>query len=575
MSNLPRLRLRHGHSRRYRNPCRRGGASVLAWAVLLLSLAPLVLGAQGESDPNHPRVTAVRFWSLGDTTRIAIESTGEFHFRSDRLDNPERIFFDLVGTKPQLSGPPKGQNVIVVGDRLLRQIRVAETQRGITRVVLDLVSDVEFTTSQLANPDRLIIELHPIGRGEWKSEEARSGSPVEPVAERTASVPQRPEPRKAQLDFSFLAQRREEQLRLAQPILIDPPSPFDPGARFSTRQMIPYDPWFALRVPAVAAVPFTVRSNRVMPGTLARRTEPVPTQVAMADPVRESEVSMPVASVGPASGKMSVTAAPEAIGLPAKRSAQGDTMTRVLGLKLGRVVIDPGHGGHDAGTTGPEGLHEKDVALDVAKRLGALIEERLGSEVVFTRTDDTFIPLSRRTEIANEVKADLFLSIHVNSSPVKSVGGVETYYLNFTTSKSALDTAMRENAGADRNVGELQDLLKKIALKDKVDESREFASRIQTSLSTLEPKSSKTTRDRGVKRAPFVVLIGASMPSVLAEVGFISNAHDENLMRKPEYRQRIAEALYRGVSAYANSLSHFQVAQQSGKLAKTEVAPQE
>ena len=214
-------------------------------------------------------------------------------------------------------------------------------------------------------------------------------------------------------------------------------------------------------------------------------------------------------------------------------------------------------------------MDEKDIALDVAKRLGALIQERLGSEVIYTRTDDAFVPLSRRTAIANEKKADLFLSIHVNSSPIAAVNGVETYYLNFTTSKSALDTAMRENAGSDKNIGELQDLLTKIALKDKVDESREFASRIQTSLSSLGSKSTRASRDRGVKRAPFIVLIGASMPSVLAEIGFISNAQDANLMRRAEYRQRIAEALYKGLASYANSLSHFQVAQQSSQTLKS------
>ena len=239
-------------------------------------------------------------------------------------------------------------------------------------------------------------------------------------------------------------------------------------------------------------------------------------------------------------------------------------MSRILGLKLGRVVIDPGHGGNDAGTSGPDGLREKDVVLDVAKRLGVLLQERLGSDVVFTRDTDTFVPLSRRTSIANEKKADLFLSIHVNSSPISSVAGVETYYLNFSTSKSSLDTAMRENAGADRGLGELQDLLKKIAQKDKADESHEFASRVQASLTGLSPKAVRAARDRGVKRAPFVVLIGASMPSVLAEVGFISNPQDETQMSRPEYRQRIAEALYKGVASYANSLSHFQVAQHSG-----------
>ncbi len=154
-------------------------------------------------------------------------------------------------------------------------------------------------------------------------------------------------------------------------------------------------------------------------------------------------------------------------------------MIRVLGLKVGRIVLDPGHGGHDTGTVGPGGLREKDLVLDVAQRLGQLIEERMGSEVIFTRSDDTFVPLERRTEIANEAKADLFLSIHANSSPLRSAEGVETYYLNFTTSRSALDVASRENSGSQMSVYELQGLLEKIALKDKVEESREFATRVQ------------------------------------------------------------------------------------------------
>lgn len=236
-------------------------------------------------------------------------------------------------------------------------------------------------------------------------------------------------------------------------------------------------------------------------------------------------------------------------------------MIRVLGLKVGRIVLDPGHGGHDTGTVGPEGLREKDLVLDVAKRLGALIEERLGSEVIYTRTDDTFVPLERRTEIANEAKADLFLSIHANSSTLHSVAGVETYYLNFTTSRAALEVAARENAGSQMTIYELQDLLEKIALKDKVEESREFATRIQSALFSASAKGDPKARDRGIRKAPFVVLIGASMPSVLSEIGFISNAHDENIMKRPEYRERLAEALYKGLSGYASTLSHFQVAQ--------------
>ena len=138
---------------------------------------------------------------------------------------------------------------------------------------------------------------------------------------------------------------------------------------------------------------------------------------------------------------------------------------------------------------------------------------------------------------------------------------METYYLNFTTSRSALDMAARENAGSQQTVYELQDLLEKIALKDKVEESREFATRIQTALYTVSAKTDSRAKDRGVRKAPFVVLIGASMPSVLAEIGFISNPHDESIMKRPEYRDRIAEALYKGLSSYASTLSHFQVAQ--------------
>lgn len=236
-------------------------------------------------------------------------------------------------------------------------------------------------------------------------------------------------------------------------------------------------------------------------------------------------------------------------------------MIRVLGLKVGRIVLDPGHGGHDTGTIGPEGLREKDLVLDVAKRLGAIIEERLNSEVIYTRSDDVFVPLERRTEIANEAKADLFLSIHANSSTLRSAAGVETYYLNFTTSRAALEVAARENAGSQKTIYELQDLLEKIALKDKVEESREFATRVQSALFAVSAKGDSRAKDRGIKRAPFVVLIGAQMPSVLSEIGFISNARDEGIMKRAEYRERLAEALYKGLASYANTLSHFQVAQ--------------
>jgi N-acetylmuramoyl-L-alanine amidase len=251
---------------------------------------------------------------------------------------------------------------------------------------------------------------------------------------------------------------------------------------------------------------------------------------------------------------------PPALALAAKRTASGDrTLIRALGLKVRRVVIDPGHGGHDQGSTGRGGLLEKDLVLDVAQRLGALIEERLGSEVIYTRTGDTFIPLESRTELANEKSADLFLSIHANSSPYPNVSGIETYYLNFSSTRDELDIAARENAGSKKTIHELGDLLQKISQRDKADESREFAMKMQASLYSATTKLNPGAKNRGVKRAPFVVLIGATMPSILAEIGFLSNSREEALLNKPEHRQRLAEALYRGLARYSETLSHFQI----------------
>jgi N-acetylmuramoyl-L-alanine amidase len=250
------------------------------------------------------------------------------------------------------------------------------------------------------------------------------------------------------------------------------------------------------------------------------------------------------------------------LGKAARHTSTGDTsLVRALGLKVGRVVIDPGHGGHDQGTEGPHGLLEKELVLDVAKRVGKLIEDRMNAEVIYTRTDDTFIPLEGRTALANDRKADLFLSIHANSSPAAPrISGTEVYYLNFAPSKEAADLAARENATSQHSIFELQDIVQKITLHDKAEESREFAARLQSSLFAFSSKSFPAEKNRGVKKAPFVVLIGATMPSVLAEIGFLTNTREEALLKKPDYRQKLAEALYRGISRYAESLSHFQVA---------------
>jgi N-acetylmuramoyl-L-alanine amidase len=251
---------------------------------------------------------------------------------------------------------------------------------------------------------------------------------------------------------------------------------------------------------------------------------------------------------------------------PSPNSNGQRSLTRALGLKIGRVVIDAGHGGHDTGTIGPSGYAEKDLVLDVALRLGAMVEERLGSEVVYTRNDDTFVPLEMRTAIANQKQADLFVSIHANASRDAKARGIETYYLSFSTSQDALETAARENAVSEKSIHELQDLVKKITLYEKVEESKEFAAEVQKSLYTGMSRGNTALRNRGVRKAPFVVLIGANMPSILAEISFVSNPQDEKLLKKPEYRQRIAESLFHGIQRYASSLGGVKVASQRAEV---------
>jgi N-acetylmuramoyl-L-alanine amidase len=508
-----------------------------AWFSIALGAS---FAAQG-AELHH--VTAVRFWSLGGVTRIAIETDGDFQVKSDRLDNPDRLFFDLTGTRPTLGR--KGMTTIPVADHFVRSIRVAEPQPNVTRVVLDLETSVESTISRLDNPSRLIIELHASGAAPETTKAPLRAPPalVEPTPA-ARPVERHPFTPPAVQPAPVPAVRTQEAVLEPPPELpLRNAAPQVPAALTAN-----YNPGPAPARPVPAGVLAKPAVSSISPPMSSSVSNPPPSNATVSNVAVSSAVPTPT---------------PIETALPAKRNSSGDrSMIRVLGLKVGRIVLDPGHGGHDTGSVGPEGLREKDLVLDVAQRLGRLIEERMGSEVIFTRSDDTFIPLERRTEIANEAKADLFLSIHANSSPLRSAAGVETYYLNFTTSRSAMETASRENSGSQLSVYELQGLLEKIALKDKVEESREFASRVQTALYTLSAKSTDArSKDRGVKRAPFVVLIGASMPSVLAEIGFVSNAHDESVMRREEYRQRTAEALYKGISSYASSLSHFQVAQ--------------
>ena len=457
-------------------------------------------------------VTGIRHWSTPNYTRVAIDLGDDVTYEAARVPHPDRIYFDLHGTR--LAQGLAGKSFAVTDDGFLKRIRAAQFSDDMTRVVLDVSDVTEYSAFLLPNPYRLIIDIH----GEKQGPGTRDQGPENHAVAAGSSAPA-------------------------------------PAAAVVTQ------PTVARPVPNTVAEKTAssvdVADLSAQPGRVDATNRPTsqPISAVVKDQGSEDASS----TVRSKSGRRSKRNTAEIAGVPARAAvptADGETsMVRALGLKIGRIVIDAGHGGHDSGTLGVGGIEEKDVVLDVALRLGRLLHDRLGAEIIYTRSDDTFIPLETRTAIANKAQADLFISIHANSSSDESARGVEVYYLNFTTQPDALEVAARENAVSDQSIHQLSDLVKKIALKDKIAESREFAGDVDEGLYDGLRRGNSGLKNRGVKKAPFVVLIGANMPSILAEISFVTNPRDARQLEEPEYRERVAESLYRGVAKYEAGLS--------------------
>ncbi len=528
-----------------------------------------------------PRVTGIRHWSTPDYTRVAIDVESDVKFSSQRIDSPARIFFDLRDTK--LASTLIGKS-FDVDDGFLKKVRVAQFAPGRTRIVLEVDNLSDYDAFLLPNPYRLIIDIHgKNGRTRQLKDKDKDKDKEEDAGEAASTeadgnvAPEAKSPVLAQTggavsvdsDDGKASAPAPSAMRMKPPTLVvkkiveadgDDEDTSRPSAEAEKRSAQGVKREASPSRTTVAAKKLADRdpdgasdasdsavsdAGRSYPGDSRRK------------PGSRSLLSAKSEGASDASGLGIREAKPTASG--------GRSLIRALGLKIGKIVIDPGHGGHDTGTIGPNGLEEKDLVLDVGRRLGKLLEARLGAEVVYTRKDDTFIPLETRTAVANQARADLFVSIHANSSHDADARGVETYYLNFTSSPEALEVAARENAVSEKSIYELQDLVKKIALKEKIEESREFAGDVQESLHSGLAVKSPAIRDRGVKKAPFIVLIGANMPSILAEISFVSNPTDEHRLATSEYRQRIAESLYRGIAKYVNGLSGVKVASKMDK----------
>lgn len=374
---------------------------------------------------------------------------------------------------------------------IVNKIRVGRHPENTVRVVLDLADVPRYSVFTLYNPFRLVIDAE------------RTLARPATVATLGNAVTPRPVALPAAVSPVAPAVQNEAQ---------DAPTPAEPAA--------------VMVAAAPASLPPAITAPAIPPPAIP-----------------------PPAVRGPAPR----AASPPSPAAPAANGVGGFSIARQLGLGVSRIVIDPGHGGHDPGVLG-KGVSEAALVLDIALRLERLLLKEPGVEVVLTRRTDVYIPLEERTAIANRQSADLFLSVHANSSRNDSAKGIETYFLSFASSPEAEAVAARENSASAREMHQLPDIIKAIALNNKLDESRDLANMVQEALVTNLRKGNKEVRSRGVKKAPFVVLIGAAMPSVLAEISFVTNKQELQLLKTAAYKQKIAESLQMAVLRYRRSL---------------------
>jgi N-acetylmuramoyl-L-alanine amidase len=479
--------------------------------------APQAEGPAGQA-ATVAEVRAVRRTVLPTGVRVTIELDREVPYATERLDKPARVFFDFAPSRPSTSVADVS---LTFGDDIVRGIRIGARPGRTTRVAIDLDGARSYSAYAMYNPYRLVVDFE---RGQ--------PVPADPTLARTAPAPPGPPVERAQ-----------------------PPAPASPRAgtaaaaaperRATDAPPVP-DP--ARRPPLAAASwgpAFLGLSRSIPPDPLPRGPE-------------SARGTASTAAARPPPGNAPAPAAPvahpdETPAPPASNIGGGYSLARQLGLGVSRIVIDPGHGGHDPGAQNG-GSVEANIVLDVALRLEKLLLTDDRTEVVLTRRTDAYVGLEERTAVANRAQADLFLSIHANANRSRDVSGIESYFLNFARTADAAAVAARENAAAGMNMGSLPDVVKAIALSSKVNESRDFATLVQQALVRRLRGVNRDLKDLGVKQAPFVVLIGAAMPSVLVEISFITNGQESRLLRDAVYRQRIAEALADGVRRYQQAL---------------------
>ena len=523
----------------------------------------VVTRARDEAPPTRPTIAplppqavlqSVTRAALTGQVRVTLTLDREVLFKEIRLHRPARLVVELPRTK---LAPTLKHERLTFPTPAVRTISVTPATVIGTNVNIDLTGVTSYSTFVLYNPYRLVVDCQIAPAAD--DHRTAADRPATP-ARRTAATHEALEPAPARRPLPLL-----DGERMIETTVTSLPTTFSATPELSVAEDVA-----APAVTKIASARLTV-SPYPVPG--GRESDRAPQRPLAGEHPAAGKAAASRRDSGAAAKSLEAAAAPPATsgdGAPATADEAptrppatnldgGFSMARQLGLGVSRIVIDPGHGGRDPGAQA-NGITEANLVLDIALRLEKLLKQQPGIQVILTRRTDVYVPLQARTAIANRAGADLFLSIHANASRNPQAHGIETYFLNFASNPEEAAVAARENATSGQTMGSLPDLVKAIALNNKLDESRDFATMIQHAMYTDLREKNADVKDLGVKQAPFAVLIGASMPSVLAEVSFLTNPRDARYLKRGSYQQQIAEALLSGILRYQHALKSVRTA---------------
>ncbi len=441
---------------------------------------------------NRTYVLPVEYWSSNNYTRVVINTSRPVTFKEELLEK--------VGEQPRRLFidfdksyiEPKYRAPVPIKDGLLQQIRTAQFSPDTVRVVLDIESIKSYKIYSLPDPFRVIVDVH--------------GQSNPAVATAENNLPPKAQPKDNPVSLTPEKDKEPAQTK-------DDKAPSPPEIASTEEQPKASEP--ATNTPES---PILILQDYKKIKRSTKPKAPAP------------ELNAPITS-------------------PALSLAQQ------LNLGVRRIVLDPGHGGKDPGASA-FGMKEKDIVLQVAKKLAVKLKKDLGYEVILTRNDDTFISLEQRTAIANTNSADLFISLHLNAHPSAKIYGFETYYLNLSSDSEAIRVAALENATSTHQLSDLQNILADIMKNSKIDESSRLAQQVQDALSSgLTDRKYPQVKSLGVKKAPFYVLIGAEMPAILIEMAFLSNKTDANQVKKEGYQDALAAEIVQGLQRYIRTIT--------------------